>query len=155
MTQIDFRPADKANYEALARLTRTMTPEQQTFVAHNAFSMLEAIYYPETLFALGMYEGDTPVGFTLYGVDPDTREWWIVRFMIAGTYQRKGYGRAAILKLIEHIRTQHGADAIKISFVPANTPARDLYLSVGFVDTGVIDEGESVYRLPKPDAAGE
>jgi diamine N-acetyltransferase len=153
MTTVTFRPADKSNYTALARLTRTLTPEQQQMIAHNAYSMLEAIYEPESLYALGIYDGDTPVGFTLYGIDTDVtpNEWWIVRFMIAGGHQRKGYGRAAILQLIERMRTQHGAGAIKISFVTHNDAARTLYEQVGFIDTGVIDDGEAVYVLPAPD----
>lgn len=149
---LEFRPANKVNFRVLSRLSRTLTPEQQMFVAHNAYSMLEALYEPEGNYPIGIYDGDEAVGFILYGFDGN--EWWIIRFMIGGQHQRKGYGRAAMLKLIDVMRNQHGAGDIKISFVPTNTAARTLYASVGFEDTGTIEEGEVVYILKRPQATG-
>jgi hypothetical protein len=35
-----------------------------------------------------------------------------------------------------------------ISFVPGNDIARDLYVKIGFEDTGEVVEGELVYKLP-------
>jgi diamine N-acetyltransferase len=50
--------------------------------------------------------------------------------------------------LLERLKAQPGYTAILISFVPENVAARNLYASLGFVDTGEIEEGEIVYRLP-------
>jgi diamine N-acetyltransferase len=147
---LTFRPADKDNFRVLSRLMRTLTPQQQTFVAHNAYSMLEALYEPDNLFAYGIYDDDVPVGFFLYGYDPDDNTWGIVRFMIGGTHQGKGYGRAAITMLLDHMQRTHGCTFIYISFVPENVIAEKLYASVGFVDTGEMDDGEVVYVFRRP-----
>lgn len=143
--KLDFRPAGKANFRALSRIFQTLTPQQQTYLAHNAYSMLQAIYEPDSHFAFGIYEGDTPVGFILYDYDPDDETWGISRFMIGAEYQGKGYGRAAMIKLLDHLWQTHQPDKVYISFVEDNLPAKHLYSSIGFVDTGMMDDDEMIY----------
>jgi diamine N-acetyltransferase len=146
---LSFRRAGMGNFRALSRLSRTLTPEQQTFVAHNAYSMLEAIYDPDNNFAYGIYAGETPVGFFLYGYDPDDDIWDVTRFMIGSAYQGKGYGRAALIMLLDHMQRTHGCTRIYISFDPNNVVAEKLYASLGFVDTGLVNDGETVYVYEK------
>lgn len=71
----------------------------------------------------------------------------IYRFMIDKQYQRKGYGREAIEKAIDLIRTfPHGkASEVVIVYGPENTVARKLYSSLGFVATGELDEDGDIF----------
>jgi diamine N-acetyltransferase len=69
--------------------------------------------------------------------------------MIDKRYQGKGYGRQGMLKVLEHIRTfPYGKTNIAVlSYEPENIVAKKLYESLGFVETGEIEEGEHVAKL--------
>jgi diamine N-acetyltransferase len=68
--------------------------------------------------------------------------------MVDVKHQGKGYGRAIMEQVIDVLKQEPGRDAIYISFEPSNDVARVLYSSLGFVDTGTMLEGETVFRLP-------
>ncbi len=159
MPNITLREIDKTNYRVIGRLSHTLSPEQQTWVAHNAMSMMDAHYGfgddRVKLTVRGIYADDEPVGLVLWGSFPEGFpavtdqtgvQWWVVRLMTAAAHQGKGYGRAAMQYIIDDVRSR-GAEALYISFVPGNDVARKLYESLGFVDTGEVDDGEVVYRL--------
>lgn len=145
---VTLRPLTKENWRSVYRLTDTMTDEQKHFVAPNGFSMLEAIWDHEIFTAFGIFDDDTPVGFFMRGYDADEKSHWVVRLMIGGEHQRKGYGRAALGLAIEQFKAMPGCKEVYISFEPNNHGARALYESLGFEDTGRIEEGELVFCLP-------
>lgn len=145
---IRLEPITKDNWRKALRLK--LDEKQKHFVAPNYYSILESIFEPENLYSRAAYDGDEMVGFTMFGYDPETqpRRYWIVRLMVDLDHQGKGYGRAIMNAVIDILKQQPGCDAIYISFEPENDPARALYSSLGFVDTGTIEEGEVVYKLP-------
>ncbi len=147
MAEITLREVTRDNWRPLVLLSRALPQDQQRYVAHNAISMLDAHYSDGAYTQFGVYAGEQPVGYVLYGHDNDSGQWWIIRVMIAYGEQGKGYGRAAMQQVIERLRATPGCDAIYISFVPENQAARALYSSLGFVDTGEVEEGETVFRL--------
>ena len=53
------------------------------------------------------------------------------------------------MKAIDLIRTlPHGeADAVYLSYEPENVVAKSLYASLGFMETGKIEEGELVAKM--------
>ncbi|MDF2924755.1 MAG: GCN5-related N-acetyltransferase [Paenibacillaceae bacterium] len=118
--------------------------EQQGFVAPNVISLaqskVEKDWYP-----LCIYAGDTMVGFAMYGIDADDRKMWISRLMIDENYQGRGYGQAALKRLIDLIE-QHGFTEVFLSIEPENITARRLYEKVGFVSTEQVIGGEAVFR---------
>ncbi|MCC6615581.1 MAG: GNAT family N-acetyltransferase [Anaerolineae bacterium] len=147
MPTISLREITRDNWRPIALLSRTLPPDQQRFVTHNAISMLDAHYSDGALLHVGIYADEQPVGYVLYGYEADVDAWWIIRLMVAYAEQGKGYGRAAMGQVIERLRATPGCDAVYISFVPENDAARLLYESLGFVDTGEVEEGELIYRL--------
>jgi diamine N-acetyltransferase len=66
--------------------------------------------------------------------------------MIDERFQGRGYGKAALLEIIEAMKQTEDCREIYLSFVPENTGAEKLYLSVGFENTGEISQGEKVLR---------
>ncbi len=123
-------------------------PEQEKYVASNLYSMAQAHAEPEWT-CRGIYDGETMVGFIMDGVseEGDTLDgYWVRRFMLGKQYQKMGYGRRAMDLLLQEVRDQ-GHSEVFISFVPENEGAKRLYTSVGFVDTGAMDDDEVVYRL--------
>lgn len=145
---ITLRSITKDNWYPVYKLTATLTEQQRSFVADNGFSMLEAIYDPDAFSTHAVYNNETPVGFLMTGYDADNHRHWVVRLMIGGEHQGKGYGHAAMQILIDEFNAVPNCDAVFVSVVPENTAARHLYRSLGFLDTGRIVDENCIYRLP-------
>jgi diamine N-acetyltransferase len=141
---ISLRKIDTNNWKECIALQ--VDDSQKTFVAANVFSLAEVSFYP-TYKALAIYNDDTMVGFLLYGKDPDDGKYWIPRMMIDKKYQHLGYGKSAMIQLIKKLKRKTDCGAIYISHEPGNVIAGKLYSSLGFQNTGEINEGETVKRL--------
>ncbi|MBM3116106.1 GNAT family N-acetyltransferase [Jeongeupia naejangsanensis] len=103
---------------------------------HFPFSVLEWIAESkfEPSFRLrAIHAGGDLVGFAVLGKDPDTGEDWIVMLMIDAQHQRRGHGKAAMLRLIDELAAQ-GGKRILIGHRPANVAASALYAALGFVE---------------------
>jgi diamine N-acetyltransferase len=72
---------------------------------------------------------------------------------IDARHQGKGIGRAALLRVIEHVRAKGAFEKLALSFVPGPGSPEAFYLSLGFRHTGRIDDGEVVLELPLPGSA--
>ncbi len=123
-----------------------VAPDQRRFVAPNAVSFAEAMFQPRAWFR-AVVADDVPVGFVMLSVDAEEPEYYLWRFMIDATYQGRGYGRAAIAALVEHVRTLPDATELVVSWVPVPGGPEPFYLGLGFEPTGEINEGEVVARL--------
>jgi diamine N-acetyltransferase len=143
---ITLREVTRENWYAIARLK--LHDGQDQFVAPNWYSMLEALFSDGTLHSRAIYLDDSLIGYAMYGIDPDTQECWIVRLMVEKDQQGKGHGRSAMTLVIDQLRQLYACKEIFINFVPTNANARKLYTSLGFQDTGKVDDGELVFRLP-------
>lgn len=142
--EIRFRPVTRENWSAVGKLH--VRPDQEGYVAPNFLSLAEAHYYPD-LVPQAIYDSNQLVGFLLYGYDDEEDSYWVVRLMIDHAFQSRGYGRAAMLHLLAMLRAIPGCRRIRISYEPHNQPARDLYLSLGFVETGEVISGETVAQI--------
>ncbi|WP_294170181.1 GNAT family N-acetyltransferase [uncultured Clostridium sp.] len=118
----------------------------EEFVASNAFSIAQSkIQKGWTVKAI--YDEDLMIGFTMYGYCYEYGFYEICRFMIDYKYQGKGYGRRALVKIIEEMKENEECKDIYISFDPKNNIARSLYESLGFKDTGKVLEEELLFKL--------
>ncbi len=79
--------------------------------------------------------------------DPDKPEYFLWRLMIDHNHQGKGYGRAALEQVIEHIRGLPNATKLITSYVPGEDSPGDFYHLMGFVDTGEEEDGELLTAL--------
>ncbi|MDQ3801757.1 MAG: GNAT family N-acetyltransferase [Acidobacteriota bacterium] len=142
---ITLREITPENFSAVINLD--VAEDQKLFVAPNVKSIAQTKIYP-TMTPMAVYnDRDEPVGFVMYGYDPDDGRYYLVRLMIDHKYQGKGYGKAAALEVARRMRETEGCDALYLSFVPENTGAEKLYSSIGFERTGEISSGEIVMRL--------
>ncbi len=141
---IRLKPVDENNFEEVIKLK--VSEEQQSFVATNVFSIAESKVLPECI-PLAIYDEEELVGFAMYAMDRDDKEYWIYRLMIDEKHQSKGYGRAAMEALIKRISTDKEHHIIYISFEPENERAKALYESLGFVPDGRMIEDEIIYKL--------
>ncbi len=126
---------------------------QQSYVASNAVSIAQAYFHPEAWFR-AVYVDDTPVGFAMLE-DPTLltdrighAQVGLWRFMIDERHQGRGYGRAALGLLIEHVRTRPGQTKLRTSCVPGPHSPIAFYERCGFRRTGELDDAEEVLELP-------
>ncbi|HEX9959540.1 MAG TPA: GNAT family N-acetyltransferase, partial [Pyrinomonadaceae bacterium] len=132
------------NFSAVINLD--VAEDQELFVAPNVKSIAQVYIYPDAI-PLAVYNDDEPVGFVMYGYDPDDGKYYLGRLMIDAKHQGKGYGKAATLEVIRRMREIEGCREIYLSFVPENTGAEKLYSSVGFERTGELNGNEIVMRF--------
>jgi diamine N-acetyltransferase len=90
------------------------------------------------------------LGFVMWAVDPDDGSGWIGGLVIGREHQGRGYGRAAVLALLERLRREQGCTAAALSYAADNNTARSLYRSLGFSETGEREDEELVARLALP-----
>ena len=97
-----------------------------------------------------IYAGAYLVGFLMYdaGRPSDSpREALIYRFMIDRKFQGKGYGRAALGKALDEIRTIRTVSKIFISYMPDHPVAKPFYASFGFREVRMDEDGEMIAEL--------
>ena len=150
----EIRPVTKDNWEELIRLK--VREDQTHFVASNLYSIAESQFGDEAeghwdLYPFGIYEGDTPVGFLMYGCNFEhpKQQVFIQRLMVDENHQGKGYGRFGMEKILELFRADDRIQEVGISYEPENEAARKLYASLGFEETGEMigEEVLAVLRL--------
>ena len=134
---------------------------QKSFVATNNSSIIEAyiaITENNDVFTFGIYNDDTPIGFLMIGYDVNSDgegapmiakgNYNIWRLMIDKKFQRKGFGKKAMNLALEFISTFPCGTAkyCWLSYESDNNVARQLYTSVGFVETEEKD-GEEIVAI--------
>ena len=135
---------------------------QKSFVATNNSSIIEAyiaITENNHVFTFGIYKDDTPIGFLMIGYDVNSDDegapkitkgnYNIWRIMIDKKFQGKGFGKKAMELALEFINTFPCGTAKNcwLSYESDNDVARQLYKSVGFVETDEKDGDEIVAIL--------
>ena len=150
----EVRPVTKDNWKELIRLK--VREDQTHFVASNLFSIAEAQFGDDyeghwDLHPFGIYNGETPVGFLMYGFNfgHPKQQAFIIRLMVDENHQNKGYGRFGMEKMLETFRLDERIRTVGISYEPENETARKLYASMGFEETGEMigDEVLAVLHL--------
>ncbi len=144
--ELIFKVVDKENWEECVDLR--VSEEQKDYVASNWYSILQS-RFEEELYPFCIYDGKVMIGFLMYGLDPDTKRIEMSRLMIDQKLQGKGYGKTAVLKLLDLIREKYGKIKFYTSIEPKNIVAEKLYESLGFKKTGEImwDEEVMVIQL--------
>ncbi len=154
---ITLRPVTSENFDALLALK--VKDWQTKYVASNLYSLAEAylaLSSGETfLQPFTIYHHKQLIGFTMYQYDqlensPEDAHpvYFIWRVFIDKKYQGRGLGKKAMESLLAHIRTfpQGKADAVYVSYMPDNEASKQLFASLGFKETGEMDDDEAIAR---------
>ncbi len=121
--------------------------DQEHLVAPNAVSIAQAHFSHEAWFR-AIYAGDNPVGFVMLSLNPKKPEYFLWRLMIDKDHQHKGYGKAAMLQVIDFVKTLPNAKELLTSYVPDQKSAKEFYESLGFRETGLEEDGELIMSVP-------
>ena len=121
-----------------------LAPGQERFVSHPVRSLAQAYVYREQCQPFGIYKGDTMVGYVMVIYDYDIPEYDIWHMMIDESYQRRGYGSAALDLVLDYIKTKPFGSSNRVTLTcnRDNIQALKLYKSKGFIETGAEDEDE-------------
>jgi len=141
---VELREITMENFRECIRTD--VAEHQRGFVASNVYSLAEAKADGVSI-PLAIYANGIMVGFTMYNFDSASSVGYIDRLMVAAEHQRHGYGKAAMLQVMDRLRNTEGCVKIRTSFKPSNAVADALYESLGFRRTGEVDEGETVVIL--------
>jgi diamine N-acetyltransferase len=88
------------------------------------------------------------VGF--YVLHPDRRDnacWWLGWFALDRRYQGRGYGRMAMMQIMDNLRRIVGCRRVRLLVSPANVHATRLYAQAGFHQVGVHTSGELILEV--------
>ena len=141
---ITLRPVDRTNWHAVVALR--ITPAQQATVSELSHLLL-LCHYDETWHPLAVYRDGTVIGFLMWGLDPNDGSCWLRGVRIDQRWQGQGYGKAAVQAALDLLASVHGCRHFVLAYKPANTVARHLYQTLGFVETDEWMDGEVVARL--------
>lgn len=153
----------KLTYENVDEvLALRVREDQKEFVASNEYSLVDAylaLSSGGTALPFGLYEGDEPVGFVMFGYgaldDPEEPavaqgNYCLWRFMIDQKHQGKGLGRRALVACLDYLagKPLGPAEYCWLSYEPENQAARSLYHKLGFVENGQMC-GEEIVAVRK------
>lgn len=148
---ITLEPVTIDNFETLMEMT--LPPEQDRYIANNAFSIAQSRFYPEYQ-PRAIYCDGQPAGFLLYDIASGDvpGNYGIYRLMVEHSRQGRGIGRRALELLLAELRAQPDAHRISICYHPDNAVARALYLACGFTEVGIDGDGEMIAEIRLRDA---
>ena len=144
---LQLRPVDSQNWKDCVDMS--VTSEQEEFISENWYSLLQWKFSetPENMHPYCIYADGVVVGFIMYNLNLENHRWNIERFMIDARHQSKGYGKQALLRLLDTVREHLGNIAFYTAVEPDNETAIKLYESIGFEKTGEVICHEEVFRI--------
>ena len=140
--QIELREVTSDNWREVAAVE--LADAQRAF-AGPVTRYLCLCHYGGVWSPLAVCSGGETVGFAMWAIDPNDRSGWIGGLVIDRRRQRQGIGRATVQALAARL-TADGCDSVALSYSPGNAVARALYLSLGFEETGEMEDDEVVAR---------
>jgi diamine N-acetyltransferase len=133
----------------ICKLSDTLSEAHKRMVAPNAVSIAEA-HFNEHAWFRAIYADETPVGFIMLYIGPDDKTGepihFLWRFMIAGPYQKMGFGRRALEQKIAELRQQEVPELL-VSCGEGEGSPEGFYLRLGFIPTGEYYGDEKVLNL--------
>ena len=100
--------------------------------------------FAENGLGVAAFEDGVMVGYVMVIYDYDVPEYDIWHMMIDEAQQNRGYGSAALDRVLDYIRTKPfgSSDRVTLTCSRDNASALKLYKSRGFAETGAEDEDE-------------
>ena len=118
--------------------------DQEEFVSHPIRSLAQAYVYRNQCQPFGIYQDEEMVGYVMVIYDYDVPEYDIWHMMIDEARQGRGYGKEALKRVLEYIGTKPFGESNRVVLTcnQQNIPGLLLYRSLGFQETGNVDEDE-------------
>lgn len=141
---VTLRPVDAGSWRDVAALT--VASGQERFVAAPTY-YLALCAYGDVWQPMSVRDADDQVvGFLMWGVDDADDSCWLGGILVDEAHQGRGVGRAAVVEALRLLRERAGSSGFALSYHPDNEVAKALYASLGFVETGEVDDDEVIAR---------
>ncbi|MCX7221138.1 MAG: GNAT family N-acetyltransferase [Burkholderiales bacterium] len=144
--QVQLRAVTYDNFDAVVELQ--LLKHQEDYLSSNCYSIAQSKFDPH-YHPRAIYADDDLVGFLMYNsFDCEVQhQTGIHRFMIDQRHQGKGLGRQAMQLVLDEIKAQPLLQRITICYHPTNPLAKPFYASLGFIETGLDEEGEMIAEI--------
>jgi len=142
-----FKEISEENYSEVIKLE--INDFQKTFVGKIADSIEESKKH-EGFYPLVIYDNEIIIGFLMYNNYPEgttNDKYWIRVIIIDKKYQKKGYGKKAMEKIINEIKKDKKHNKINLCVEKDNKIAISLYKKTGFIFDGRIFGDQPVMEL--------
>ena len=155
MNNIELKPIDEDNFNAVIDLDDTLSDAQKRCVAPNVYSLAEAYVHGDAAWPRAIVLEGKPIGFVMLsrkeeGVEASHRPAYALwRLMIASPHQGKGYGASTLDLLVDKCRD----GGIKTLYTSCNTDGEQpyrFYIDYGFIDTKKMIDDEQLLMLAIP-----
>jgi diamine N-acetyltransferase len=133
---------DGANFRQVTRVAPH--PDQERFVGPVA-NYLCLCFYGGEWNPLAIESNGSVVGHVMWAIDDADDSTWMGGLVIDAASQRQGIGRNAVEAFINRFSSD-GHTNVALSYEPDNVVARNLYIGLGFVETGETEGDEIVAR---------
>ena len=139
---VELKPITEDNF--LDAFHLKLAPGQEDYVSHPVRSLAQAYVYRDQCQPFGIYADGKMVGYVMVIYDYDIPEYDIWHMMIDEAEQGCGYGKEALDRVIDYIKTKPFGDSNRVALTcnKQNPIAQTLYKSKGFAATGNEDEDE-------------
>lgn len=146
MRDVYFKDIDETNEYNVRNIK--LKSGQEKFIETVDECLKEANTYHEW-HPVAIYSDEKIIGFAMYGTFGPNKDTWIDRILIDEKYQGKGYGKMAMIKLIDLVLKEYGVNVIYLSITEENRTAYSLYKSIGFEFMNEIDpnNGELLFKF--------
>ena len=141
---IELKEITKDNLDDVLNLN--VAEHQTSYVSSTAHSLAQAWAYKDSAFPFAIYADDTLVGFIMLGYYESRNQYTLWKFLVDKQYQNKGYGREALKLGITYLKDSFEVQEIYTGVSLGNETAKHLYKSVGFVETGLVEDGMEELR---------
>ena len=131
-----YRRLDRAEFGVLSSLD--LDPDQVERYLGPLADILGAVQRGPAHSVIAIEVGSTLAGFFI--VHPELRDascWWLGWLALDRNQQGRGYGRAALMAVLERLRRIAGCRRVRLLVAPDNACARRLYEQSGFREAGV------------------
>ena len=135
---VELRAVTKDNLEEVLNLN--VFSHQKAFVSSTACSLAQAYVYSGTAFPFAVYADNTIVGFIMLGYYENSKQYTLWKLLIDKEHQRKGYGKDALKQGIVYLIEKFDVKEVYTGVALGNEVAKHLYSSIGFEETGLIED---------------
>lgn len=135
---VQLKEITKDNLDEVMSLT--VAENQKSFVSTPAESLAQAYVYKDTAFPFAIYAEDKVVGFIMLGYYEARNQYTLWKFLIDKRFQNKGFGKEALKQGIVYLKERFHAKEIYTGVSVGNETAKHLYKSLGFVETGLVED---------------
>ena len=147
MNSIQLKQIDENNF--IDAFNLKLGDGQDAFVSHPIRSLAQAYVYRTQCTPLGIYAGGRMIGYVMVIYDYDEEVYNIWHMMIDKAYQGRGYGKAAMQRVLSYIASKPfgNSNHVSLTCAPDNKAAYGLYKRLGFNESGRSDEDEVELEL--------